>query len=128
MQQHLFLHSSIKTLKMLFSKVAAALYLAGAGYAFRITTFSNEGCSGNTQDVNVFDNTCATWPTAFSSFQVTAYGGKNQRAAFYGGDACIAAGTDWTDWWADGGSDTFLKGRCITLPGFTAQAAGSRSA
>jgi hypothetical protein len=113
---------------MLFSKVTAVLSLAGVGSAFRITTFSNGDCSGNTQDVNVFDSTCATWPTAFSSFQVTAYGAKNQRAAFYGTDACNGAGAPWTDWWADGGSDTFLKGRCIGLPGFTAQAAGSRAA
>lgn len=106
--------------------LTAALTCLGTGaYSFKIRAFSGEGCTGSAQEVNVWDNTCRDTDVPDTrSFRVLAYGAGRQRANFYQSDGC------WYEhqgWWADGGSDTFLKDECITLS-FNARAYGSISA
>ncbi|GAD97688.1 predicted protein [Paecilomyces variotii No. 5] len=108
---------------MHLGKSLALLSLGSGALSFKIRAFSGEDCSGDAQEVNVWDNTCRnTNVPATRSFRVLAYGAHRQRAAFYEGGQCIG-GQQWTDYWADGGSDTFKKDACITL-NFDASAYG----
>ncbi|KAK3687837.1 hypothetical protein B0T22DRAFT_439422 [Podospora appendiculata] len=110
---------------MHLTNTLALLVLAGTGLGFRVSTYSDTNCQTLNGDVNVYDNTCATGHATFQSVTVTAYGAHRQRAAFYSANACDAT-SPWIDYYADGGSDKFLKGRCISLP-FPIHALGSRS-
>ncbi|KAL5335305.1 hypothetical protein BJX70DRAFT_375529 [Aspergillus crustosus] len=93
--------------------------------AYKIRAFSGPSCTGSAREINVWDNTCRdTDVPATRSFRVLAYGAGRQRANFYESDGC------WYQhqgWWADGGSDTFIKGRCVTLDS-SVRAFGSISA
>ena len=103
------------------------LALLPATQAYVIRLFEGSGCSSTNSEINVYDNTCRNTsirPT--KSYQVVSYGGYHQRAVFYEKGECNKLASQWKDWWADGGSDTFKKGRCIDLP-FTANAFGSQS-
>ncbi|CAG7969277.1 unnamed protein product [Penicillium salamii] len=103
------------------------LSLSSGALSFKIRAFSGKDCSGGAREVNVWDNTCRDSNVpATRSFRVLSYGAHRQRAAFYDEAKCIG-GQRWTDFWADGGSDTFKKDACITLD-FDASAYGSRSA
>ncbi|KAI4948588.1 hypothetical protein J4E91_006014 [Alternaria rosae] len=63
--------------------------LAASGTAFVIDTFSGRDCGGNVQqNVNIWDNTCATWPEGFGSFKITTWGGSHQYAYFFAPDNC----------------------------------------
>lgn len=118
---------------MHFTTTFTILAMASTGWGWAFTGFQDLNCEGPTIDVNVWDNTCATpeglpGGHGIRSFKVTAYGSNRQRAAFYESPrTCNAVNGVWQDWWADGGSDTFLKDRCIDLT-FTAHTFGSRSA
>lgn len=115
---------------MHFGNVLTLLCLSTTALSFKIRAYESGDCSGDSKDVNVEDNTCRrdNIPDT-KSFEVLAYGAGRQRAAFYESGECAgsAGGHTWNDYWADGGSDTFRKGRCVGL-GFTAKAYGSRSA
>lgn len=113
---------------MHFGKNLVLLGLASSGaLSFKINAFQGPNCSGASQEVNVYDNTCRnTNISKTRSFQVLSYGAHRQRAAFYKDGQCIG-NQQWVDYWADGGSDTFKKGACITLD-FDSYAYGSRSA
>ncbi|CAG8363679.1 unnamed protein product [Penicillium salamii] len=112
---------------MHFAKTLALLSLSSGALSFKIRAFSGKDCSGDAREVNVWDNTCRDSNVpATRSFRVLSYGAHRQRAAFYDEGKCIG-GQRWTDFWADGGSDTFKKDACITLD-FDASAYGSRSA
>jgi hypothetical protein len=107
------------------------LSLATFGLAFDVTLWQNPGCTGKSRHLNVFDNTCAIpGGDGWSAVTVNAYGAGRQRAGFYSISACIPGSPNFVDWWADGGSDTFLKGRCIKMEtsggtAFVANAASS---
>ncbi|CRK42307.1 hypothetical protein BN1723_020061, partial [Verticillium longisporum] len=94
-----------------------------------VRIFPGANCGGGAaRDLNIFDNTCRTTDIFnFRSFRVLGYGAKRQRANFWSDPPCLGATTFIQDWWADGGSDTFKIGTCITLPK-TAKALGSISA
>jgi hypothetical protein len=79
------IHSKIILhLKMRFFIVTAALAaLASTGSAFVMTTYEGENCGGNTQQVNVWDSSCASWPNGFRSFRISTWGGNHQKAYFF---------------------------------------------
>ncbi|KAJ5551737.1 hypothetical protein N7535_000320 [Penicillium sp. DV-2018c] len=112
---------------MHLGKTLAFLGLGSGALSFKIQAFTGNDCTGSSKEVNVWDNTCRnTDIPSTKSFRVLAYGAHRQRAAFYDHGQCIG-NQQWTDFWADGGSDTFKKDRCINLD-FAADAYGSRSA
>lgn len=119
---------------MYVTKPLAILALASTGFSYMIKIYEDPGCKGAMKEVNVWDNTCATPNGAagqagngYRSFEVTAYGANRQRAGFFGtATGCNALAGTWSDYWADGGDDTFKKDRCLDI-GFTAWSFGSRS-
>lgn len=102
-----------------------SLTLANTASAFRVQAYQNADCTGPSQDINVWDNTCKNKLNNIQSVTVTSYGAGRQRAAFYRSSDCNAL-EQWIDYYADGGSDKFLKGRCISFA-FNVHAMGSRS-
>ncbi|KAF2829278.1 hypothetical protein CC86DRAFT_403924 [Ophiobolus disseminans] len=71
----------------LTSAVAIMAGFAASGSAFVINTYSDLNCgSGVQNDVNTWDNTCATWPDGFKSFKITTWGGSHQKAYFFAPD------------------------------------------
>lgn len=112
---------------MHLGKTLALLSISSGAFSFKIRAFTGKDCSGKAQEINVWDNTCRNSDVLSArSFRVLSYGAHRQRAAFYDSAKCIG-GQEWTDFWADGGSDSFKKDACITLD-FDASAYGSRSA
>lgn len=103
------------------------LTLTPIAFSFKIRAFSGDKCTGSAKEINIWDNSCRTTslPTT-RSFRVLAYGAHRQRATFYGAPACYPNKNE-KDWWADGGSNVFKKGDCVSLY-FNAKAYGSRSA
>ncbi|KAH8803570.1 hypothetical protein F5884DRAFT_756842 [Xylogone sp. PMI_703] len=108
-------------------KNIALLALVGTSQAYVVTLWQNPDCTGTSRSLNVYDNTCAIpGGDGWAAVTVEAYGGPHQRAGFFERAACAdIAGVHEIDWWADGGSDTFLKGRCISMGGWVANAANS---
>ncbi|RBQ99106.1 hypothetical protein VDGD_07236 [Verticillium dahliae] len=58
--------------------------LASTASAFVVDVFSGERCTGQSQNVNVYDNTCAAWMIGYRSFRVKTYGSTPQRAPSLG--------------------------------------------
>lgn len=57
----------------LTTALALVAALAGSSSAFVIDTYSDLNCGSVVQTgVNIWDNTCATWPDSFKSFRITA--------------------------------------------------------
>lgn len=109
-------------------KNLALLALAGTGFGFVVDLYAEEDCVGEPiENVNVWDNTCSSDHTAFSSMKPRAFGGSHQKGAAYFDTGCNALMGSWMDWWVDGGDDGFQIDKCIN-PGFTSRALGSRSA
>ncbi|KAK7192359.1 hypothetical protein DPSP01_004947 [Paraphaeosphaeria sporulosa] len=106
----------------------ALALLTSSAFGFEVITFKDDNCGGESKTINVYDNTCrnSNILSRTRSFQVQSYGGKSQRAAFYTDTSCYPTNW-WIDFWADGGSDQFLKGRCINI-GHDIHAFGSRAA
>lgn len=113
---------------MQFGNVLTFLCLSTGALSFKIRAYDEAGCKGSSKEINVEDNTCRDTNVLpqTRSFKVLAYGAGRQRAAFYQDGACNGLRL-WQDWWADGGSNVFLKDECIDL-GLAANAYGSRSA
>lgn len=53
-----------------------------------MTLYSGPGCTGDTQSVNVWDNTCATAISGFQSFEITSGGGGGQQISTYSPNSC----------------------------------------
>ncbi|OAQ71443.2 hypothetical protein VFPPC_03741 [Pochonia chlamydosporia 170] len=102
---------------MHIAKTLAIFCLGSGALSFKIRAFTGNGCTGSAKEINVWDNTCRnTDVPATRSFRVLSYGGRRQRAGFYKNTRCGAIPENGEkDWWADGGSDTFKKNKCITL-------------
>ncbi|KAL2868902.1 uncharacterized protein BJX67DRAFT_40676 [Aspergillus lucknowensis] len=92
-----------------------ALTLTTPSSAYVVTVYSNPDCTGTARDINVYDNTChAPANPGFAAFKVKTYGSAHQYAHFYEPGSCGDL-FNGHEWWADGGSDTFLAdGRCIS--------------
>ncbi|KAJ5458398.1 hypothetical protein N7475_009786 [Penicillium sp. IBT 31633x] len=111
---------------MHLGKTLAFFALSSGALGFKIRAFRDSDCSGESSEINVWDNTCKGKAPKTLSFEVLSYGAHRQRAGFYSDGSCNAF-RGWTDWWADGGSNVFKKGDCINV-GFGAYSLGSRSA
>ncbi|KAJ5103115.1 hypothetical protein N7532_003644 [Penicillium argentinense] len=118
---------------MQLSNILTFLALSSGAYSFKIRAFTGDNCSGTAKEINVWDNTCRDSNTIKTrSFRVLSYGGYHQRAQFwesthcYLGDGSKDHPIQHKNWWADGGSDTFKKDKCINL-GYTSQAYNSYS-
>lgn len=112
---------------MHLGNIFTLLCLGTGALSFKIRAFTGPDCSGSEKDINIWDNTCrGSGLPKTVSFRVLEYGAHRQRAGFYSDGSCNALGREWIDWWADGGSDTFIKGHCVNL-GFGAWSMGSRS-
>ncbi|RSL95807.1 hypothetical protein CEP52_011855 [Fusarium oligoseptatum] len=109
---------------MHIGKAITFLCLTIGASSYKIRAFKGRDCKGASKVTNVWDNRCATPNYPTKSFRVLEYGRWRQRAYFYPMNHCLIGKVN--DWWADGGSDTFLKGRCINLAG-TARAYASWS-
>ncbi|KAF2727623.1 hypothetical protein EJ04DRAFT_133164 [Polyplosphaeria fusca] len=114
---------------MRFSLVSATAILpimATFSSAFVMETFHDEGCRDHSETVNVWDNSCATWPNAFSSFRITTLGGYDQRAYFFAPDNCGSLPTALISGYVDG-RDTSPLGlnQCYYFNGAVANAVSS---
>ncbi|KAJ9616072.1 hypothetical protein H2204_014113 [Knufia peltigerae] len=112
--------STVRTLALL------GLGLSSASSAYVIHGYSNNDCGGDGTEINVWDNTCATWFPAFGSFKVVAYGSGGQIVRFHTANNCggpILVG----NWYADGSDGDFqVSDTCHNLgEGHNANAAGS---
>ncbi|KAJ9616071.1 hypothetical protein H2204_014112 [Knufia peltigerae] len=99
------------------------------GSAYVVQVYDDHDCTQNGREVNVWDNTCATWMGGFGSFEVKAYGSSGQKARFHVANNC-GGSTIGGAYFADGtgsGNANFLIGTgCHDLDtGYTANAAGS---
>ncbi|KAG7109706.1 hypothetical protein HYQ44_011690 [Verticillium longisporum] len=112
--------STFSNLNMQLTQQLGLMALAGTASAFVVDVFSGERCTGQSQNVNVYDNTCAAWMIGYRSFRVKTYGSTPQRAYFCTGGAC----NNCNSWWA-GGSDQFLRNMCISLGSSLHWSAGS---
>ena len=103
----------------------AVLALASLSHAFTVETFAGPNCEGEVlEEVNVYDNTCATWPKPFRSFGPKYFGGYGQIATIYPENACRIRELN-QEFGADGNDEDFQKFLCIDL-GFEGHALGSR--
>ena len=110
------------------STITTALALLSGASSFVIHTFSDTNCQNFIEEVNVWDNTCATWPQAFSSFVPTVYGGAHQMAYFFTPDNCgdLITCLGGAGNWADGGDSGFQVNQCHSWgEGHQASAAAS---
>lgn len=81
-----------------------AVSLGQASMAYVVRVYTELDCQGESQQVNVWDNSCR-WhnlPKA-RSIELVAYGGWHQRACIYAEPWCALGWEDQT-WWTDGGS------------------------
>lgn len=112
---------------MHLGKTLTFFCLGSGALSFKIRAFREGDCSGESKEINIWDNTCkGSGVPKTLSFEVLSYGAHRQRAGFYSDGSCNAVGREWVDYWADGGSNVFKKGECINL-GFGAWSLGSRS-
>ncbi|KAG7122516.1 hypothetical protein HYQ44_003414 [Verticillium longisporum] len=86
----------LSSLSMQLTQQLGLMALASTASAFVVDVFSGERCTGQSQNVNVYDNTCAAWMIGYRSFRVKTYGSTPQRAYFCTGGAC----NNCNSWWA----------------------------
>ncbi|KZN92223.1 hypothetical protein EN45_023730 [Penicillium chrysogenum] len=82
--------------------------------SYVVTAYRGNDCTGESQSVNVWDNTCRDtniFPT--KSVRVDTYGGRHQKATFFTANGCGAAISARYAWWADGGDSEFKQGACL---------------
>ena len=66
--------------------IAGACLLLPTASAFVVRAFSEPHCQDGFVEVNVWDNTDATWVRTYRSVVPVAYGGAHQMAYFCTGD------------------------------------------
>ncbi|KAL2868916.1 uncharacterized protein BJX67DRAFT_379851 [Aspergillus lucknowensis] len=98
---------------------------------YKVRAFTGEGCTGDAKEINVWDNSRRNHDLLsdpIRSFRVLAYGAHRQRALLFPDKKCLPWPTEETrNFWADGGSDKFLKDECLTIE-YDVQGFGSYSA
>ncbi|KAL4862861.1 hypothetical protein BDV12DRAFT_202626 [Aspergillus spectabilis] len=112
---------------MQLTKALILLSLTIGGYSWTIRTFSGSDCTGSAREITVDNNSCLLCLlndiAATRSFRVLTYGGPHQKAEFHRSRNCWRSTVE-ASWWADGGSDDFVKNRCLNLQ-FQPEAFGS---
>ncbi|CAG8949770.1 hypothetical protein HYFRA_00004093 [Hymenoscyphus fraxineus] len=114
---------------MRFSITSSFAIMAGltvTGSAFVMDTFSDTNCgNGVQQGVNVWDNTCATWPDAFKSYRITTWGGSHQKAYFFAPDNCGSLPGSIRQGWVDSSTPDYQIGNCYNFNDAVANAVSS---
>jgi hypothetical protein len=111
------------------STIAIMASLTASGSAFVIDTFSGTNCDNSVQkDVNIWDNTCATWPEGFKSFKITTWGGGRQKAYFFAPDGCGDLTSTIGQGYVDSTTHDFAIGWCYNFNDASANAIASYSA
>ncbi|KAF1849567.1 uncharacterized protein K460DRAFT_40 [Cucurbitaria berberidis CBS 394.84] len=95
--------------------LATVLTLVTQGSSYVIDVYDSDNCSGGSREVNVWDNTCATWMGGFKSYKPKVYGGPHQKAYFFVPGNCGDLTTSFGGHWADGGDGDFQAGRCMNF-------------
>lgn len=123
------LHQSIKMqFSTTLTTLATALALASHAAAFDFDAYASSDCSGTSQEVNVWDNSCATWMNGFSSFIPRAYGAEHQKGYIFAPNNCGDLATALWSNYVDGGVSGYQVGQCVSLGnGHVATAASSYS-
>jgi hypothetical protein len=107
----------------------AILGLANPGSAYVVTLWQNPDCTGNSRELNVWDNSCAPHlDPGWSAIQPKTYGSGRQRAYVFSPGDCGNLASTIDNWYADGGSNNFKIGRCLDLHGKVMHAAASYAA
>jgi hypothetical protein len=110
------------------SSIAIMAGLAAHGSAFVIDTFNGNNCDSVVQTgVNIWDNTCATWPDGFQSFRITVWGGSHQRGYFFADDNCGSLPAAIKAGYVDSTTYDFVLGGCYNFDGASANAIASYS-
>lgn len=66
-----------------------AASLAASGSAFKIDTFHGLKCEQSLQQgVDIWDNSCAGWPSGFESFRISHWGQSGQIGNFFNSIDC----------------------------------------
>ncbi|KAF2727702.1 hypothetical protein EJ04DRAFT_570152 [Polyplosphaeria fusca] len=107
------------------SAIAILSAVAGLGTAFKLETFSDDSCNDKNQNVNVWDNTCADWPSGFKSYKITTWGGNRQYAYFFGPDNCGSLPGAIIGGYVDRTTKDYELDTCYTLGGASANAIAS---
>ena len=108
------------------STVAIMAGLTATGSAFVIDTFSDTNCGSAVQTgVNIWDNTCATWPEGFGSFKIRVWGGIHQRGYFFAPDNCGSLPGAIGQGYVDSTTFDYALGGCNNFGGAVANAAAS---
>jgi len=115
---HFSLSSTLSTLA-----IVASLMVPSSGYV--IDVYNSKDCTGDARNVNVWDNTCATWMGGFQSYIPRVYGGTHQYAYFFAPNNCGSLPGAIGGNWADGGG--FKVGTCYSFGDHVANAAASYS-
>ncbi|KAF2727624.1 hypothetical protein EJ04DRAFT_594328 [Polyplosphaeria fusca] len=94
--------------------------------AFVIDTFKDENCASlNQAGVNIWDNTCATWPEAHMSFKIKAWGGVQQAGFWFTEDGCGNILNPIKSGWVDSTSTSFSRETCYSFNGAVSNAIAS---
>ncbi|KAL4811079.1 hypothetical protein BDV18DRAFT_155692 [Aspergillus unguis] len=109
--------------------IAIMAGLSATGSAFVIDTFSDTDCKDSVQtSVNIWDNSCATWPKGFKSFKIKTWGGSHQMGYFFpAGDCGNLLGTV-TQGYVDSSTHEFKMGDCYDADDSDMNAIASYSA
>ncbi|KAK7040525.1 hypothetical protein R3P38DRAFT_3180312 [Favolaschia claudopus] len=84
------------------------------------------GCANSVQSgVNIYDNTCATWPNAFKSFKITTFGGSHQKGYFFAPDNCGSLPGALRSGYVDSTTHDFVLGNCYNFNDAAANAVAS---
>jgi hypothetical protein len=114
---------------MRFSITSAVAVMAGltaSGSAFVIDTYSGTNCGNVVQTgVNIWDNTCATWPEGFGSFRIRVWGGNHQHGYFFAPDNCGSLPGAIASGYVDSTTYDFVLGNCYHFNGAVANAIAS---
>ncbi|KAF2025390.1 hypothetical protein EK21DRAFT_116867 [Setomelanomma holmii] len=110
---------------MHFSLATVLFFSTTLTSAFVMDTFSGTKCDGTTQNVNVWDNTCATWPDGFKSFRITTWGGNHQKAYWFAPDNCGSLPGAIATGYVDNTTNDFKLGECYWFSGSVANAVAS---
>lgn len=110
------------------SSLIAITALNAGTTAFVIDTFGDSNCGqGNQNGVNIWDNTCATWPNGFKSFKITTWGGSHQMAYFFAPGNCGSLPNNIKKGYVDSTTYDFRLNECVSFNGAAANAIASYS-
>jgi hypothetical protein len=91
-----------------------------------LTRSLDENCGSSVQTgVNIYDNTCATWPDAFKSFKITTWGGQHQYGYWFAPDNCGSLPGAIDQGYVDNTTNDFNMNTCYNLGGASANAIAS---